>query len=74
MIPPSIADTDPDTDTVTGTGDIGTCAPDDAQDENGDLGGSVEAEKVTATPDGDKLSEKSEATIAVQKPTAGAAF
>ena len=56
---PSIADTDPDTDTVTGTGDIGTCAPDDAQDENGDLGGSVEAEKVTATPDGDKPSSKS---------------
>jgi hypothetical protein len=52
-------DTDTDTDTETVTGDIDTCAPDDAQDENGDLGGSVEAEKVTATPDGDKLSEKS---------------
>jgi hypothetical protein len=53
------ANTDTDTDTDTVTGEIGTCAPDGAQDENGDLGGSVEAEKVTATPDGDKLSEKS---------------
>ena len=52
---PSIADTDTDTD--TDTGDIDTCAPDDAQDKNGDLGGSVEAEKVTATPDGDKPSK-----------------
>jgi hypothetical protein len=53
------ANTDTDTDTDTETGDIGTCAPDDAQDENGDLGGSVEAEQVTAAPDGDKLSSKS---------------
>ena len=35
------------------------CAPDDAQDENGNLGESVEAEQVTATPDGDKPSSKS---------------
>jgi hypothetical protein len=35
------------------------CAPSDAQDENGNFGESVEAEQVTATPDGDKLSEKS---------------
>jgi hypothetical protein len=48
-------DTDTDTDTETETDSI--CAPDDAQDENGDLGESVEAEKVTATPDGDKPSK-----------------
>jgi len=35
------------------------CAPSDAQGENGNLGESVEAEQVTATPDEDKLSEKS---------------
>jgi hypothetical protein len=48
------------TGTVTETGDIGTCAPDGARAYTAPSpGGSVEAEKVTATPDGDKLSEKS---------------
>ena len=50
------ANTDTDTDTDTETDSI--CAPDGAQDENGDLGGSVEAEKVTATLE-DKPSSKS---------------
>ncbi len=46
--------------TVTGTVDIDTCAPDGARAYTAPSpGGSVEAEKVTATPDGDKLSEKS---------------
>ena len=44
----------------TGTGDIDTCAPDGARACTAPSpGGSVEAEKVTATPDGDKLLEES---------------
>jgi len=44
----------------SGSGDIDTCAPDGARAYTAPSpGGSVEAEKVTATPDGDKLSEKS---------------
>jgi hypothetical protein len=44
------ANTDTDTDTDTDTGDIDTCAPDDARAYTASSpGGSVEAEKVTAT-------------------------
>jgi len=43
-----------------GSGNIDTCAPDGARAYTAPSpGGSVEAEKVTATPDGDKLLEKS---------------
>ncbi len=55
--PVTVTVTGSGTGTGTGTGSINICAPDGAQECVKSTGGSVEADKVTATPDKDKPSK-----------------